>query len=645
MPAPVFVCYHNFAYNLPRSSLSNRVATSRHYPSISIISQLHCCLHYPHFQLIIGVMPAFPDKYDSESCSNLTERSSEKWGLDIVFDNYDQSARDTLAQVKLEALNNGILAGWKSLSEMLPQWGLHPQMVTDALTTIKIYQSVSVEDNVNRSSEIRMTVKSSPSPESLAEIGPKSMGGKAWESSASYMELQKTWNCLTATSLPPCPVWIWIGMIMKVVSKDHQRHVGTLHMMSTVDYDLDRNSSTKTGFAHTMDIAAECVASPEISLRGAALAALFSFDIQKFVRRTQEAWLLEPKGVHNLGADEISPRDWVSGAVGDCAGLSPFGYLSSLDYARGKASMFLAMALANSHDILYDICSQNRMSSVIYAAAAGGAMQDKHTVFLHTVMDEVARRVSRMCVGEPPLYGDSAAMCTAAWVPFNGRYRTWERFVKYHRLLQAARDSSCRAVLEQSVCQTVFRDYNLETDDVVPLWEAAIDTRIERPMGSRKRELEIYPIALASDGMFDLACLSRPDLCSHCNEAFSAHAARSHPEIHAAVALDTTVLESPAIVWAATIAFFARWATEETCCNCCAVKVGIWADGISYIVLVELMQREAASNHQEWLLSQYAAWCAAAAPVSVATILSGFDLRADISAEAGAMGDRDTVDC
>lgn len=65
-------------------------------------------------------MPAFPDKYDSESCSNLTERSSEKWGLDIVFDNYDQSARDTLAQVKLEALNNGILAGWKSLSEMLP---------------------------------------------------------------------------------------------------------------------------------------------------------------------------------------------------------------------------------------------------------------------------------------------------------------------------------------------------------------------------------------------------------------------------------------------------------------------------------------------------------------------------------------------
>lgn len=585
------------------------------------------------------------DQCDFASCVEPVQHPTDQWGLDIVLSNCDKGIEDILAQVQREVRNNGILAGWKSLSEMLPQWGLHPQMVSDALTTVKVYQSVRAVDNVNHASEVRMTVKTSPCPESLTEIGPKSLGGQAWKSDASYIGLQKTWNGLHSTSLPPCPVWIWVGMIKKVIRDEHHDYAGALHMMSTVDYDLDRNPSTKAGFDRTMDISAKCTASRENCLRGAALAALFSFDVQKVVRKTQEAWMLEQKGSYSLGADDISPRDWVAGAVGDCAGLSPFGYLSSLGYARGKVSMFLAMALANSHDILFDICSQNRMSSVLYAAASGGAMEDKHTIFLHTVMDEVARRVSGLREGEPPLYGDSAAVCTAAWVPFNGRYRTWERFVKYHRQLQAAQDPSYHAVLDQSVRQIVFKGYNIDTDDVVSLWEATIDKHANRPTQSRKRKLNIYPIALAFDRMLDLTHVDRPALCLRCSKAFSSHATHSYPELHAAVALDSAALESAAVIWAATISFFSRWATVETCCDSCAVKVGIWADEVSYIVLVELMKSETAFNARDWLLHQYAAWCAAAAPVSVATVLSGFDMRADIKAEPGAMGDRDTVDC
>lgn len=587
-----------------------------------------------------------PDSHmNTASLTEPAQYARDKCGLDIALKNCDQSVKDILTQVQREVCNNGTLAGWKSLSELLPQWGLHPQMVSDALDTVKVYQAVRAVDNVNRASKVRMTVKATPSPESLTQIGPKSIGGKAWKSNDLYITLQKSWNGLQSSSLPPCPIWIWIGMIKKVILAEHQDYAGALHMMSTVDYDLDRNPDTKFGFDYTWDVSAKCVASGENCLRGAALAALFSFDIQNIVRETQETWLVEQKGAYSLGADNISPRDWVAAAVGDCAGLSPFGYLSSLGYARGKVSMFLAMALANSHDVLYDICSQNRMSSVLYAAAAGGAMQDMHTVFLHTIMDAVAGRVSGLREGEQPLYGDSAALCTAAWVPFNGRYRTWERFVKYHRLLFEAQDPDYSIVLDHSVRQIVFKDYNIDTDDVVSLWQAAIDEHNNRPTKSRKRKLIIYPVELAFDCMVDTSYIGRPTLCSQCSEAFSRHTTHSHPELHTTIALDLAALECPAVIWAATIAFFSRWATGESCCDNCAIKIGIWADEFSYIILVELMKSEQASNAREWLLHQYAVWCTAAAPVSVATVLSGFDLRADIRADAGAMGHRDTVDC
>lgn len=643
------------------------------------------------------------------------------WGLDIVLKNCEQSANDTLAQVRREVRNNGVLAGWKTLSELLPHWGLHPQMVSDALMTVKVYQTVQGVDRVDTTSKLKMTVKSNPSPTSLTEIGPKSIGGQAWKSDTSYAELQETWNGLRSSSLPPCPVWIWVGMIKKVIAKADHDAVGALHMMSTVDYDFDRNPATKAGFDHTMMVAATCAENPtHHGLRGAALAALFSFDIQKVVRKTQEKWLIEKKGAYNFGTRDVDPRDWVAGAVGDCAGLSPFGYLSCLDYARGKVAMFLAMAMANSHDILFDICSQNRMSSVLYAAATGSAMQDMHSVFLQTVMDEVARRVSGLRRDEPALYGDSAALCTCAWAPFNGRYRTWERFIKYHRLLEAAEDPKHSVVLDYSTRQIVFKDYNIDADDVVKLWEATAATTIQKETQPRMLYIDsvafAFDIEMSSQGrdgfeykssvkrqrteydalntcdqadddlMYNstsfngykgrkrphscafhenerrgtvecealdngglkarmAAHLEMPALCSGCFKAFANHMTRSGPELHSAIKFSESTLKSPSVIWAATISFISRWATEQTCCNSCAIKIGIWADEVSYIVLVELMKSEAVTDSKTWLLHQYAAWCTAAAPISVASVLTGFDLRADIRVDDGAMGERDTVDC
>ncbi|KAH7303538.1 hypothetical protein B0I35DRAFT_455154 [Stachybotrys elegans] len=522
---------------------------------------------------------------------------------------HDQNSAELL-KICQEFRNNGLLAGWKMFSELLPQWGIHPQMVSDGLRSVQVYQSVKGIDKTGRSTSLRMTVKPSPGGRCLTEIGPKSIGGQTWKSNQAYIEFIKTWNGLGQFALPPCPIWIWITLMKKVVAEEHHDDAGAIHMISSVDYDFDRNPVTKAGFEKAIEISARCVTSTDVSLRGAALAALFSFDIQKLAWETQEEWLQLNEGSFTLGPSDISPDDWITGAVGDCGGLSPFGYQSALAYSRGRDTMFLAMVLGNSHDVLYDICCQSRMNSIIYAAAHGGAMRDLHTVFTRTCLDEVARRVQRLPDGERPLYGDSSAIGTGTWIAFNGRYRAWERF-----------DPA-----------DLFKNYDIDTGDIVRLWEATIDSRADWPKESRS--IHAYLLPFAFDAELGPSFVDFPTLCRGCNESLAQFKAQSKPEVRSGVELSPAVLENPGVIWAATISLLARWATQQVCCDVCAVKIGLWGDEVAYI-----------TDAVTWLLQQYAAWCTAAAPVSVTTILSGFDLRADIKTDPGAMGDRDFVDC
>ena len=83
----------------------------------------------------------------------------------------------------------------------------------------------------------------------------------------------------------------------------------------------------------------------------------------------------------------------------------------------------------------------------------------------------------------------------------------------------------------------------------------------------------------------------------------------------------------------------------SSCCEKCACKLGAWADRVAYKVLVAMMASEPSSSPQEWMLENYLVICATLWPVSVITILSGFDLVANAKFEPGAMGERDAVDC
>jgi hypothetical protein len=61
------------------------------------------------------------------------------------------------------------------------------------------------------------------------------------------------------------------------------------------------------------------------------------------------------------------------------------------------------------------------------------------------------------------------------------------------------------------------------------------------------------------------------------------------------------------------------------------------------MVLGALMSNESATSASDWLLQCYATWTVSLSPISVMTVLSGFDLLCEVKSEDGAMGSRDVL--
>lgn len=426
-------------------------------------------------------------------------------------------------------------------------------------------------------------------------------------------------------------------------------------MLSTVDYDFDLNEANNSGFAHAIGAARKGLkglkdprAAP---LTGATLAAMLSFDLQKEVRNIQQAWCKGKSGASNLGPADIAPADWVCGTVEDCAGLCPFGYQGEEEYIKSKTGMFAAMVLANTHDLMYDIGSSNRMSSVMYAAAAGVAKDDDlHCIFVRTILDQIARRVSQLRDDKTPLYGDSALLVTAAWAPFNRRYRTWERVVKYHRQLTRSSHARAKLVLENSATELVLDNLNIETGTAEQLWKKNLNRGSLAHVQPRKTEsYTTVPATDASSSSWKSVLhapgVPAPPLCTSCERKLNAIPATTPAAISSSIPLGPEIINSDAVAAAARIALAGRWAMTPECCAKCSAQIGRWADRAAYIVLIGLMQTEPVMPSAKWLLQCYAVWCTISSPIFVATILSGFDLLGEFKYEEGAMGSRDVVGC
>jgi hypothetical protein len=546
----------------------------------------------------------------------------------------------------------GSLPGWKWLAETQLQAELHPQLMRDAIQCARVYNTIRQGEPKEVLEGLKMVISDPSDPDSLTSIGPKTLGGTAWKANTAYSDLldKGEWNGGGFPPIGPCTLFIFLGLQKKIVSRADASDCASLQMLSTVDYDFDLNEANKTGFKCAIDVARNALKlKPDRNsapLIGATLAAMLSFDLQQEVRRIQQRWCVGKYGATSLGPEDIAPEDWVPATVADCAGLCPFGYQSEAEYLKSKTGMFAAMMLANTHDVMYDIGSSNRMSSAMYTQAAGLAKEDLHCIFVRTAVDQIAHRVSLLTADETPLYGDSALLVTTAWAPFNGRYRTWERVVKYHRQLSQSSHPKAKLVLAHSQKELVLNNRDFTSESAESLWQHALDPSSLSHLQPRRTKCYAIQASSASwDSILHAPGASAPDLCKPCQCSFDSMIESAPISIASPIPLPPEITESPALGTAVRIALAGQWAMMPNCCATCSARIGHWADQVAYLVLVPLMQSEPVLSPAMWLLECYAVWCTTASPISVASILSGFDLLGEFEYVEGAMGTRDVVDC
>ncbi|CAG8978822.1 hypothetical protein HYALB_00013196 [Hymenoscyphus albidus] len=237
------------------------------------------------------------------------------------------------------------------------------------------------------------------------------------------------------------------------------------------------------------------------------------------------------------------------------------------------------------------------MSSVVYAEAAGVTDPDMVCAFTIGVLHLSATRVLKGDI----LYGDSAALVGSTWSPFNGRYRTWERFVKYSRLLQRSSSSKAAKILDNASSCRVFtcEHFTLEVPPDI-LWSHCINPEHRSHLGLSSEVTKSYRVpprgcVLRAPGV------SPPILCRQCTSGFkSAIEEYEDDEVYAISGLPAAVVNCESLGIASGIRRAAVWATKKVCCDDCACKVTCWADQAAYLVLVSLMKSEPDTDAVIW---------------------------------------------
>jgi hypothetical protein len=399
----------------------------------------------------------------------LQQAVEEHAGIAVSFNSGSISNRNAFLAclVREVATSRGWLAGWHCLAQSFPGCGLHKDMMKDVTACAEVYTQLNVTNERRSFIDVDMTVVSSPEVRSLKQIGPKSLGGRGWKSDETYKKLMTTeWTTEGYGPIAPCSSFGWLSTIRTIVSAEDAQACFAIQLLGTVDYDFDLDEIHKPGIRHSFKVAGQNVASVGKPIQGAALAGLLNLDLQSFNRQVQNGWVSEASGSVILGPAEIPPEDWVAMMVGDCAILGIFGYQPALQYEQSRKGVWVGGMLGNIHDIVFDVGCSSRISSVMYAAAVGAAKYDIPQAFVTGMVDAIAKRVIAVSSEESLLYGDSVIFACMAWCPFNGRYRTWERFVKYTRLLQRSSSKEAFDILANARQPLVLSVIDIGTEDV-----------------------------------------------------------------------------------------------------------------------------------------------------------------------------------
>jgi hypothetical protein len=125
--------------------------------------------------------------------------------------------------------------------------------------------------------------------------------------------------------------------------------------------------------------------------------------------------------------------------------------------------------------------------------------------------------------------------------------------------------------------------------------------------------------------VLNTAGVDRPELCKDCLLKFETTIFTRSDGVYGLHGLSAATASSSSFGIAAAIRRAAFEAGSKSCCDACACEVGIWADKVSYLVLIDLMNSEQEVMGADWFLQCYLVWTVTLSPISVASILSGFD--------------------
>ncbi|KAJ7655675.1 hypothetical protein DFH06DRAFT_481688 [Mycena polygramma] len=558
---------------------------------------------------------------------------------------HEYEALDTVAArnayivgiVRSVYVSDGSFAGWDCLARIASNISLPPSVVADVVHGTLLYAFLrpsAIPTSVVPGLSVAIT---RTGLDSITKVSPKTLGGKGWKQSEIYAAVLKGWSHNWGFDpFGPCTALAFTGVQRKVIwPRTNLSDSDALVLLGgLVDYDLDSNSQYSPGFVNAMAVAMRYVANIGSRMQGLALFSLLNLDVQHHSRMVQKGWMARPTGSRVHGAAGISPADWQAIAVSDCAVLSAFGYEPAAAYAESRLGMFSALVICSMYDLLYDWKTYNLGAPMLYVEAAGTAPQNMHCIFTTTVLDAMAIRIFHLDENTIPLYGDNALAVGAAWAPFNARYHTWERFVKYSRQIARSDSSDVRNIIAMAKESLV-----LPCSDVDEAWRQA---------NTRGAETTLIPRITAQytpSPSPDFPGLPRPDLCPSCTPAFQgALDAFEADIIHAVEGMPASVIKCAAVAIAAAIHRTCVFASGPDCCDVCACQIGRWADEASNEVMVTLMSSEHDTCASEWLLQCYVVGCVPLSPVSVPSILSGFDLRCEVTQDEGAMGSRDVLD-
>ncbi|KAJ7666363.1 hypothetical protein B0H17DRAFT_951076 [Mycena rosella] len=475
--------------------------------------------------------------------------------------------------------------------------------------------------------------------DALDYVAPKNLGGKAWRTSAEYLTVQAAWSHTGFEPLSPCVSYGWLGTQRKAFARRDVDACDALVLLGSVDFDMDREAGFAPGFLGALETAKRHTGEVGTPMQGAALTGLLSYDLQQYVRRIQEGWVKDARGAANGGPRAISAEDWIATLVVDSTSLCGHGYQGAGRYKENKVGAFVGLVVSNTHDLLYDLATSNLMSSVMYAAAAGVTKDNLHCIFVTSFMDEIARQFCTTASDpDQSSFGDNAMLVSAVWAGFSERYRTWERFVKYSRQIARSTSPEARNIADRAAEQLVLADCDF--GDVATAWSKAT---------TKTNSYNLVPrstVAYVPRAAPEIAEGLLPDVCMTCMVSFqSALDGFASDEIRGVEGLSAAIVGCQGVARASAIRRAALFATGSGCCDVCACRIGCWADIASHRVLTALMASERTTPAAEWLLQSYAVWTVMSSPVSVATILSGFDLCCEMSQDEGAMGSRDVLDC